>query len=103
VIESCRKRRCIAESSRYADRGWQVALTKAGNRLVRVDFFFPDTDVVVEVLGYRWHRSAASLTRDTERSNALLARGLRPYQFTYGTIVERPADVVIQVRQALTS
>jgi hypothetical protein len=81
----------------------QVAMTKAGNRLVRVDFFFPGTNVVVEVLGYRWHRSSANLTRDTERLNALLDSGVRPYQFTYATIVESPTAVVTSVRQALAS
>ncbi len=79
----------------------QAVLTRAGDRLVRVDFHFVGTPVVVEVLGYTWHASKAQLRRDTERMNALLDRGFRPYQFTYESIVEQPARVVVDVRRAL--
>lgn len=81
----------------------QVVTGRAGGKLVRVDFRFSGTCVVVEVLGYRWHRSAANLRRDAERSNAMLLKGLRPYQFTYQQIVESPVDVVRDVRAALAS
>ena len=79
----------------------QVVLTRANGRLVRVDFHFPGTNVVVEVLGYRWHRSPSSLRRDAERLNALLDRGVRPYQFTYSQVVEAPVEVIDGVRRAL--
>lgn len=81
----------------------QVVLARRGDRLVRVDFHFPGTRVVVEVLGYRWHRSPASLQRDTERLNALVAQGLQPYQFTYTQITASPDEVIQQVRCALAT
>lgn len=79
----------------------QVELTRAGDRIVRVDARFPGTDVVVEVLGYRFHRTREQMARDTDRMNALLADGFRPFQFTYTQVVEQPAEVVATLRQAL--
>ena len=49
----------------------QQVLARAGGRVVRVDFRFPATPVVVEVLGYRYHRTPEQLRRDAERMNAL--------------------------------
>lgn len=79
----------------------QQVLTRAQDRLVRVDFRFPGTPVVVEVLGYRYHRSTDQLRRDAARMNALLAEGLRPYQFPYEQIVSEPEQVVEETRVAL--
>ncbi len=79
----------------------QVVMAERSGRLVRVDFDFEGTDVVVEVLGYRWHRTKRQLEIDTTRLNALIADGRRPYQFTYSGIVERPAAVVAELRSAL--
>lgn len=79
----------------------QQVLTRSGGRLVRVDFRFPGTPVVVEVLGYRYHRTVDQMRRDTERMNALLDEGFAPYQFTYAAVVETPAYVTEQTRLAL--
>jgi very-short-patch-repair endonuclease len=79
----------------------QQVLTSANGSLVRVDFRFPSTPVVVEVLGYRFHRTKEQLRRDAERMNALLRDGLLPYQFTYEQIVDEPDSVVDQTRAAL--
>jgi very-short-patch-repair endonuclease len=81
----------------------QQVVTSAGGHLVRVDFRFPASPVIVEVLGYRFHRSAAQLRRDAERMNALVAIGLRPYQFTYEQVVDAPSEVVAQTRTALAT
>jgi hypothetical protein len=79
----------------------QQVLTRAQDRLVRVDFRFPGTPVVVEVLGYRYHRSTEQLRRDAARMNALIADGLLPYQFPYEQIVSEPDQVVEETRNAL--
>jgi hypothetical protein len=71
----------------------QVVLTRAGTRLVRVDCWFPGTNIVVELLGYRFHRTKAQLTRDADRVNALILDGFRPFQFTYDQVVSTPAVV----------
>ena len=64
----------------------QQVLTKAGGHLVRVDCRFPATNVVVELLGYRWHRTKDQMARDAERVNALLIDGYLPMQFTYDQV-----------------
>ncbi len=79
----------------------QQILSRAGDRVVRVDFRFPSTSVVVEVLGYRFHRTKDELRRDTERMNALITDGFRPYQFTYEQIVHEPTEVVAVTARAL--
>jgi hypothetical protein len=69
---------------------------------VRVDCHYPDTKVVVELLGYRFHRSSSQLRRDVERVNALLLNGYEPYQFTYGQLAgtEDDARFVVNTVQA---
>jgi hypothetical protein len=79
----------------------QQVLSRAGDRLVRVDFHFPGTPVVVEVLGYRYHRTATQMARDAERTNALLADGYLPFQFTYAQVVADPAEVMSTVDAAV--
>jgi very-short-patch-repair endonuclease len=67
----------------------QQVLARRDQRLIRVDFHFPRTNVVVEVLGYRFHRSSAQMQTDAERLNALVLAGFRPFQFTYEDVVGR--------------
>lgn len=79
----------------------QQVLSRTGDRLVRVDCRFPGTNVVVELLGYRFHRSRSQMTSDARRANALLADGFRPFQFTYEHIVTQHTYVVATTAQAL--
>ncbi len=79
----------------------QVVMTKAGDRLVRVDCRFPNSRVVVELLGYRFHRTPGQMSNDAARYNALLAKGFLPYQFTYEQVTTGPALVLATTRQAL--
>ena len=53
----------------------QVVLGKRDGRLIRVDFWFPGTNVVLEALGYRWHRSTAQMEADARRLNQLQLDG----------------------------
>lgn len=79
----------------------QVVLARAGDRIVRVDCHFPGTDLVVELMGYRFHRTRSQMNRDAERHNALLATGQRVLQFTYDQVTTTPDAVVDQTRRAL--
>ena len=54
----------------------QAVLARAGDRFVRVDCRFPGSAVVVELLGYRFHRTPLQMARDAERLNALVLAGL---------------------------
>lgn len=79
----------------------QVVLSKAQDRVVRVDATFPGTRLVVELLGYRWHRSRAQLDRDAARLNALIMDGFQPLQFTYQHVTVEGDWVIEQLRRAL--
>lgn len=81
----------------------QQVLSRAGNRLVRVDCRFLGTPVVVELLGHRFHRTKDQMSRDAERLNALVLDGYAPYQFTYDQVVSAPGAVVSTVRAALAA
>ena len=83
------------------DPSTQQVLSSRGDRLIRVDFRFPGTPVVVETLGYRWHRSAGQMGIDTQRLNRLLLDGFVPLQFTYDRIVSDGEGAVAEVREAL--
>ena len=45
---------------------------------------------VVELLGYRFHRTKQQMARDAERLNALVIDGFTPFQFTYDQVVSQP-------------
>lgn len=79
----------------------QQVLSRDGDRLVRVDCRFPGTNVVVELLGYRFHRTRSQMTRDAQRANALLADGYQPFQFTYEHLVTQRRYVVETTARAL--
>jgi hypothetical protein len=79
----------------------QQVVARAGGRLVPVDCRFAGTPVIVELLGYRWHRTAEQMARDAQRLNAMVLDGLRPMQFTYQQVTTESAWVVAQSQQAL--
>lgn len=79
----------------------QVVIARTSGRPVRVDCHFAQHHLVVELLGYRWHRSKQQMEHDADRANALLLRGERLLQFTYEHVVSRPGDVVKTLARAL--
>jgi hypothetical protein len=79
----------------------QQVVGRRGTTLIRVDCRFPGTNVVVELLGYRFHRSTLQIDVDTRRMNEMLAIGLAPLQFTYAQVVGDPRYVVDETRGAL--
>ena len=81
----------------------QQVLSRAKNRLVRVDFRYPGTRLMVELLGYRWHRTSEQLRRDVVRMNALVLDGYVPLQFTTAQLIEEPGWIFDTIRDALAS
>jgi very-short-patch-repair endonuclease len=79
----------------------QVVMSRAGDRLIRVDCYFRDADLVVEVLGYRWHRTELQMSIDARRANQLTLEGKRFLQFTYKQIAETPRQTMKVLRTAL--
>jgi very-short-patch-repair endonuclease len=92
----------LCDHARLPRPSTQRVTSRATDRLVRVDFRFPGTTVIVEVLGYRWHRgNRAQFNRDAERVNALVLQGYVVLQFTYDHVVVEADWVVAQVGSAL--
>ena len=79
----------------------QQVLGKRNGKLIRVDFHFPGTRVIVEVLGYRYHRTKLQMHIDAERTNRLTLAGFIVMQFTYDHVVASPEWVADQVATAL--
>jgi hypothetical protein len=79
----------------------QQVLGRRGDRLIRVDFCFPGTRLVVEALGYRSHRTGGQMRIDAERMNRLAMDGYLVLQFTYSDVVERPAYVIDGIVEGL--
>ena len=79
----------------------QVVLGRRRDKLIRVDFHFTGTPIVVEALGYKWHRSGMQLRIDAERANTLLLAGYIPLQFTYSQVVDEAKVVTSTIRSAL--
>jgi very-short-patch-repair endonuclease len=78
----------------------QVVLGRRRDKLIRVDFHFPGTRIVVEALGYRWHRSGAQMQIDAERANRLMLDGFLPLQFTYSQIVGGAEAMLATIAEA---
>ena len=79
----------------------QQVLGRRRDRLIRVDFRFTGTPIVVEVLGYRYHRTRPQMGVDAERMNRLQLLGFQVFQFTYAQVVDDPADVIATLAAAL--
>jgi len=90
----------VAAAGLPTPRG-QVVLTKAKDKIVRVDFRFPGTPLVVEVLGYKFHRTQDQMQRDAERMNQLTLAGYVVLQFTYLHVTEQPGWVIEQITDGL--
>jgi hypothetical protein len=73
----------------------------AGGRLRRLDFKFAGSKVVIEADGYAYHSSPAAFERDRERLNALLVRGFVVLQWTWKALLERPDELLAQLRCVL--
>lgn len=81
----------------------QVNLSRRDGRLIRVDCHFPGTLVVVELLGYRYHRTEMQMRNDAERINRLVLSGFTVIQFAYESVVNHPAKVIADTLEALNS
>lgn len=57
----------------------------------RVDFYWPELKLVVEVDGLRYHRTPLEQRRDLERTHALEEAGLTFRRFSYWQVAKDPA------------
>lgn len=79
----------------------QQILGKRRRSLIRVDCHFPGTAVVVELLGYQWHRTPMQMQADAERLNRLQLDGFLAMQFTYVDVVTRSPVMIADLEEAL--
>lgn len=73
-----------------------------GHRLRRLDFFFPEFNVVIEADGYAYHSSPEAFERDRRRNNALLARGHRVLHWTWSALHGRPEELLLELATVLS-
>jgi len=76
---------------------------RAGRRTIaRVDFYWPDHQLVVEVSGELGHASARERAADARRRNELQELGLDVFEFTFEQVMDEPASVVRLLRRRLS-
>lgn len=79
----------------------QVVFQRNGRTLARVDFFFEEAKLVVEVSGRRGHVTDAERQKDARRRNELQEAGMVVLEFTTADVVRDPDYVVRTIRTAL--
>ncbi len=79
----------------------QVVFRADGRHVARVDFFFGEFDVVVEVSGQKGHSSPAERARDAQRRNELQDLGVRVFEYTFDDVTKRPEMVRRTLRARL--
>ena len=76
----------------------QVDQRKVGGGIARVDLFWDDAKLVVELAGHGTHSTRRQRQADAERSAWLGLGGWQVVAFTYEDVVERPDYVVDMIR-----
>jgi very-short-patch-repair endonuclease len=69
----------------------------------RVDFYFRDAGLVVEVDGRPFHSSLSDRERDRARDNRLMAMGIRVLRLSWADVVRDPAACARLVRRAIAT
>jgi very-short-patch-repair endonuclease len=69
----------------------------------RVDFLYEAERLIVEVDGYRFHRTKQRFVHDRRRRAELVARGYEIFPVTWGDLVDRPDATMKQLDSALVS
>lgn len=81
----------------------QVRLRKVGGGIARVDLFWDDAHLAVELAGHGTHATRRQRQADAERAARLGLAGWQVVQFTYEDVVERPQHVVAMIRAYLAT
>ena len=81
----------------------QVELRKAGGGIARVDLFWEEARLVVELDGHGTHATRRDRQAAAERAARLGLEGWHVVSFTYEDVTERPGYVVAMIRTYLRS
>lgn len=79
--------------------GWQANLPLDGIGVL--DFAFVAQRVAIEIGGRAWHSAGDRFQSDRSRQNRLILLGWTVLRFTWEDLVERPDEVIREVRLAL--
>jgi very-short-patch-repair endonuclease/predicted transcriptional regulator of viral defense system len=79
----------------------QQVIDNDGRFIARVDFLWPDHDVIVEVDGHEYHSTRDQRSADSSRQNRLTALGYTVFRFTSDQVRSSRIEVVSTVRHAL--
>jgi hypothetical protein len=84
--------------------GWaaNVPILDGTDVIAVADVAFLTFRVIIEIDGWSAHSSRASFEADRRRQNRLVAAGYTVLRFTWSDLTDRPADVLAQVRAALS-
>jgi very-short-patch-repair endonuclease len=78
----------------------QINLPGRDQRPSRVDFYWPDVRLIVELDGRRWHARFADFDRDHKRDLHFLAMGYPTARITWTMLTGDPASVAEDLRAA---
>lgn len=81
----------------------QVSIGGALNLIGRVDVFFREARLVVELDGIEFHGELADRRDDAKRDTALIAAGFRVVRFTWNDVVGHPRYVADRLKGLLES
>lgn len=79
----------------------QARIERQGSFVGRVDFLYAEARVVIEVSGYRWHRTKAQAASDAQRRRQLTLAGYTVLEYTFDDVVRCPESLVAEVTEAL--
>lgn len=91
----------LVDGARLPRPALQRRIPRRPGSAARVDFLYEEAGVVVEVLGYAFHRTPDQISADTMRANELQVRGLTVLQLTSRTLRDDPSGAMAIVAHAL--
>lgn len=80
----------------------QLEIRDGEKLIARVDFAYAGQRFIIEAHSFRWHSGRSSWERDVQRDKRLRRLGWRLLYVTYEDLVQRPEQVVTDVRSGLS-
>lgn len=90
----------LLRGARYPLPQRQVQVDLSG-RLGRLDFFYLEANLVIEVDGRKWHAGRRPEKRDRRRDHSLILGGKRVLRFTWEDVTRQPEYFLEVVGEAL--
>ena len=92
----------LFDAARIPRASWNLEVRDAAGAAIGIgDAVWAEQRVVVEVDGLRFHSSPQQRRRDNRKDRRLGAEGWLVLRYTWLDVMERPDEVVAEVRQAL--